>query len=731
MEYAENSGQNITLHLKTAGSNLLSRRTRAVASLMLVLPVIGSPAWAALPGGTLDPATIPKYVSPLYIPPAMPKAPNESAPGVDYYKIATRQISQQILPEPLPKTKVWAYGSSDNQNTFHSPSYTIEASVNRPVRVTWINELKDSNGHFLPHLLPVDQTVHWANPPGGPGGQDSMGRNPKPYTGPVPLVTHLHGAHVVPGSDGYPESWTLPAASDIPAGYATRGTHWAEIAGEDDKPGEATYQYSNDQRATQMWFHDHTLGMTRSNVYTGLAGNYMLRGGMSDLPSLLLPQGTYEIPLLIQDRAFNSDGSLFYPGERAFFEGLAKNDLRIPFIPRKTASGGDSDVSPIWNPEYFSNVMLVNGNSWPKLDVEKRRYRFRILNGSDSRFMMLKIAGDPTTRPAAEAVPFWVVGGDGGFQTRPAKLNSLLIGPAERIDVVVDFTNVPAGTPLYLINEAPDEPYGGGEAGVDYDFADPDTTGQVMKFTVVPGTAKDKSVPPQQIQALLPPQNLGNPTNIRKVSVNEMESGTVFANYNVDSTGSLVNIIENLAGVPFGPTISMLGILDNAGAPEPFAWMDPVTENPGNGTTETWEIYNFTEDAHPIHMHLVEFQIESREPLQTDSYGMPLLPTTPLNVARGPEAWERGSKDTVIAYPGEVTRVKARFDRPGLYVWHCHILSHEDNDMMRPICVGNQADCPVPLANSLRANADVSFFKPWNKTGARHRTHIGTQLLRP
>ncbi|TAK59656.1 multicopper oxidase [Methylobacter sp.] len=705
---------------------LLSPRTKAVAGLIFVLPWIGSPAWAALPGGTLDPATIPKYVSPLFIPPEMPKALNENAPGVDYYKIATRQISQQILPKPLPKTKVWAYGSSDNQNTFHSPSYTIEASVNRPVRVTWINDLKDSKGHFLPHMLPVDQTVHWANPPGGPGGQDSMGTDPKPYTGPVPLVTHLHGANVVPGSDGYPESWTLPAASNIPAGYATRGTHWAQIEGENDEAGEGTYQYSNDQRATQMWFHDHTLGMTRSNVYAGLAGNYMLRGGMSDLPSLLLPQGAYEIPLLIQDRAFNSDGSLFYPGERAFFEGLAKKDLRIPFIPHKTAGGSDSDVSPIWNPEYFSNVMLVNGHSWPKLDVEKRRYRFRILNASDSRFMILKIAGDPTTRPATEAVPFWVVGGDGGFQTRPAKLNSLLIGPAERIDVVVDFTNVPAGTPLYLINEAPDEPYGGGEAGVDYDFADPETTGQVMKFTVIPRTAKDKSVPPQQIQALLPPQNLGNPTNIRKVSVNEMESGTVFADYNIDSNGSLVSIIENLAGVPFGPTISMLGTLDSTGAPAPFAWMDPVTENPGNGTTETWEIYNFTEDAHPIHMHLVEFQIESREPLQTDSYGMPLLPATPLSAARGPEAWERGSKDTVIAYPGEVTRVKARFDRPGLYVWHCHILSHEDNDMMRPICVGNQADCPVPLANSPKTNVDASFYKPWSKTGIRHRTRRGT-----
>jgi spore coat protein A, manganese oxidase len=444
-----------------------------------------------------------------------------------------------------------------------------------------------------------------------------------------------------------------------------------------------------------MWFHDHTLGMTRSNVYTGLTGNYMLRGGESDRPSKRLPQGAYEIPLMIQDRAFNSDGSLFYPGDRAFFEGVAKENLQIPFIPNS-----NSDVSPIWNPEYFSNVMLVNGNSWPKLDVEQRRYRFRILNASDSRFMILKIASDPTTRPATAAIPFWVIGGDGGFQTRPAQLSSFLIGPAERVDVVVDFTNVPLGTPLYLINEGPEDPYGGGEAGVDFSFADPDTTGQVMKLVVIPRSSADQSIPPQQIMTLLPKERLGHPTKVRKVSVNEMVSETVFADYNLDANGFVQSIIQNLVGGgdPFGPTVSMLGTLDK-GFPAPFPWMDPITENPGNGTTEIWEIYNFTEDAHPIHMHLVEFQVIDRQPLLTDVNRMPLLPSAPdpLAVVRGPEAWEYGSKDTVIAYPDEVTRVKARFDHPGLYVWHCHILSHEDNDMMRPICVGNQANCPVPL----------------------------------
>ncbi|MEI6068506.1 MAG: multicopper oxidase [Methylococcaceae bacterium] len=691
--------------LKTGYSVPYKHRILAGVSLMLMLPWLGNAAGATLPGGTLDPRTIPKYTTPLYIPPAMPKTHNGGgSPGVDYYKIAARQISQQVLPKTLPKTTVWAYGSSDHPNTFHAPSWTIEATVNRPVRVKWINDLKDTNGHFLPHLLPVDQTVHWANPPGGPGGQDSMGLDPTTYRGPVPLVTHLHGSHVVSGSDGYPESWTLPAAKNIPSGYAPRGSHWNQIEGAADDSGAAIYEYSNDQRAMHLWFHDHTLGMTRNNVYAGLAGNYMLRGGPSDLPSRLSPQGAYEIPLLIQDRAFNSDGSLFYSGDRAFFEGVAKADLRIPFIPDKTMNNLYSDVSPIWNPEFFSNVMLVNGNSWPKLDVEQRRYRFRILNASDSRAMILKIAGDPKARPARADVKWWVIGGDGGFLPHPAKLDSLLIGPAERIDVVVDFTNSPSGTPLYLINEAPDEPYGGGVGGVtevpgvtDYAYADPETTGQVMKFNVVQRTSEDRSVPLQQIESLLPAEDLGIPTHVRKVSINEMGSQTVFADYNTDANNNLLSITENPNGIQFGPTVSELGTMDHHLYPAHFPWMDPTTENPGNGTTEIWEIYNFTADGHPIHMHLVEFQVINRESLAVDADGISLQPAQLKGhfYTRRPEAWELGSKDTVIAYPGEVTRVKARFDRRGVYVWHCHILSHEDNDMMRPICVGNQADCPI------------------------------------
>jgi bilirubin oxidase len=573
--------------------------------------------------------------------------------NVDYYEIAVREFSQQILPAPLPATKVWGYGSVNHPGTFHYPAFTIEATVKQPVRVKWINDLKDAQGDYRPHLLPVDQTLHWANPPGGPGGTDTRTFNPAPYTGPVPMVTHVHGAHVTPESDGYPEAWWLPNAKNIPAGYATRGSHYDQYDRSNTEPGTAVFQYPNDQRATTLWYHDHTLGMTRLNVYAGLAGFYLLRGGMSDLPAGVLPAKNYEIPIAVQDRSFNADGSLFYPSSRAFFDGFSG-----PFVP-------DSDIAPIWNPEFFGNTMLVNGKTWPYLNVEPRRYRFRLLNGCNSRFLVLKMVANPLAeRPAPAALPFWQIGTEGGFLPAPVRLNKLLMAPAERADVIVDFTGLPVGTPIYLINEGPDEPFRGGEPPGDFAAADPQTTGQVMKFVVVPLTQTDTSTPPNKLKLpkLAP---LGPATFRRPVSLNEEDSATVCVQQN---TGKVVPC-NSARAVPFGPRAALLGTLDSA-----LMWADPITENPALGATEVWEIYNFTEDAHPIHIHLVQFQVVNRQPFE----GAP----------RKPESWETGYKDTVIAYPGEITRLKAKFDIPGLFVWHCHILEHEDNEMMRPYYVG-------------------------------------------
>jgi bilirubin oxidase len=626
-----------------------------------------------LPGGSLDPTLIPKYADPLVIPPAMPRT-SRLPRNIDYYEIAVRQFHQQILPAPLPATKVWSYGSVNHPGTFNYPAFTIEARVNTPVRVKWINDLKDPvTGKFLPHLLTVDQTLHWANPPGGPGHTDTRTDNPLPYLGPVPIVTHVHGAHVGPESDGYPEAWFLPNATDLAAGFAAKGEFYDQFDRSNTEPGTAVFQYPNDQRATTLWYHDHTLGMTRLNVYAGPAGFYLLRGGAADLRSGVLPgpapalgdapgKKYYEIPIVVQDRSFNADGSLFYPRSREFFDGFAG-----PYIP-------NSDISPIWNPEFFGNTMVVNGKTWPYLNVESRRYRFRFLNGCNSRFVVLKMVANPlAARPATAALPFWQIGTEGGFLPAPVRLEKLLMGLAERADVIVDFSGLAVGTEIYLTNEGPDEPFGGGEPPGDFSAADPGTTGQVMKFVVVaPSSTPDTSTPPAALKLpkLTP---LGPATSTRQVSLNEEGSAVLCADAR---SGRIVGCNSHNAE-PFGPRAALLGTVDlTHGEPLGISrmWMDDITETPALGATEMWEIYNFTEDAHPIHLHQVQFQVVNRE--------------AESGRRRLPEAWETGFKDTVIAYPGEITRIKAKFDIPGLFVWHCHIVEHEDNEMMRPYFVG-------------------------------------------
>jgi FtsP/CotA-like multicopper oxidase with cupredoxin domain len=674
-------------------------RTGAVgAGLFLVRPFGGiRRVYAQVPGGTLPPGSIPKYVTPLVIPPAMPrtsKIPSTGGKAIDYYEIAVRQFGQHILPQSmhLPPTTVWSYGSVTYPASFNYPAFTIEAKWTAPVRVKWMNQLVDAKGNYLPHLLPIDQTLHWANPPGGPGGTDEETLNPAPYTGPVPIVTHLHGGHSGQESDGFPEAWFLPAANNIPAGYATVGSHYGTFKAQAEalygqlwERGSAVFQYDNDQAAATLWYHDHTLGMTRSNVYAGPAGFYLLRGGPGDAVTGVLPGPApalgdspgmkyYEIPIAIQDRSFNRDGSLFYPSNRAFFEGLNQPPtvpyLDIPFIPDRACNGRRSDISPIFNPEFFGNTMVVNGKTWPFLEVEQRRYRFRFLNGCNSRFLILKMVTDLMSPPSAQAaLPFWQIGAEGGFLPTPVQLDQLLMGLAERADVIVDFTNVSVGTEIILQNLGPDEPFGGGEPPGDFDAADPATTGQVMQFRVVPATSRDTSTPPNQLGLPAPP-SLPAATKTRQVSLNEEDSQTVRV-----STDKNDNVVLDCAkGEPFGPRFALLGTVAS-GAGVPLRWDDPITENPAVGATEVWELYNFTEDAHPIHIHEILFQVLERQP-----FG---------GAARGPEPWETGRKDTVIAYPGEITRVKATFDRAGLFVWHCHIVEHEDHEMMRPYRIGS------------------------------------------
>jgi len=634
---------------------------RPVAIEAAAMPGLGP---AAIPGGTLAPSAIAKFVTPLVIPPPMPSV------SANAYSIAVKQFSQQILPGGLPSTTVWSYGATNNLASLNYPAFTIEATRGAPTTVTWMNGLVDEAGSYLPHLLPVDPTLHWANPPGGEMHRDHRPDftglpTPGPYTGPVPIVTHVHGMEgVADWSDGYAEAWYLPAAGNIPAGYATEGT-WYEFFHSKSldtwAAGTATFVYPNSQRPSTVWYHDHTLGLTRLNVYAGPAGFYLIRsadpadnptiagGGAAVLPSPAPGFGGppyYEIPLAIQDRSFNADGSLFYPNTRAFFDGFLG-----PYIPT-------SDVSPIWNPEFFGNTMLVNGNTWPKLDVEPRRYRLRLLNGCNSRFLILEFKSLLTgARPDV-----WMIGNEGGFLRAPVNLREILLAPAERADIIVDFTNVPLGEQITMINKGPDAPFGGGG----FRRADPQSTGRVMRFDVaVPLAGADPSTPPAQlVMPAAPPIPVSTAT--RPLALLEMMSMT--------------------PGVPPIPVEAQLGQFDPAvGLPDGVIaqmWHEPVTEAPAVGALETWEFYNFTADAHPIHIHEVFFEVVNRQPLDGKT-------GRPTRRPRPPEAWENGYKDTVIAYPGEVTRVRMKFGGDGgQFVWHCHIVEHEDNEMMRPYRIG-------------------------------------------
>jgi spore coat protein A, manganese oxidase len=667
------------------------------------VPGMSAPvALAQIPGGTLDPDDVAKYATPLLIPPVMPRAGRITMPGgkpADYYEISMRQFQEQILPAGMPATTVWGYGAVKSASKkglllHHAPSLTIEAKWNRPVRITWINELVDDNGNFLPHLLPVDPTLHWANPPQGSepalygtGPRDSeptFTATPGRYTGPVPIVTHLHGASGVGDeSDGYAEAWFLPAADNIPAGYAAEGTWYDFFAGKANSkfavawgPGFATFQYPNNQRESTLWYHDHVLGMTRLNVYAGPAGFFLLRGGPEGekavrdsrtgttavLPGPAPNEGDqfppnktyYEIPIAVQDRSFNKNGSLFYPDTRVFFDGIVRD-----YIPA-------GDFSPIWQPEFFGNMIMVNGNTWPFQTVEQRRYRLRFLNGCQSRFLILDFNQIP-------GIEVWQIGNEGGFLAAPVNLtadngNRLLMGLAERADLIVDFTNVPTGNHV-LANVGPDEPFGGGVPGVDFEPSDPGSTGQVLQFRVVPAVAPDPTTPPQFL--VLPAiTRLTGGTTRPLALIEEADVG-------FDADGNEVE----------GPVEALLGTVADGMWME-RDWAATVTENPAVGDTEVWEFYNTTGDAHPMHIHEVAFQVVDRQGLALDDNGEVLQPIQLAGDPMPPEPWEHGWKDTVVAYPSQVTRLRMKFTNPGQFVWHCHIVEHEDNEMMRPYRIG-------------------------------------------
>jgi spore coat protein A len=381
----------------------------------------------------------------------------------------------------------------------------------------------------------------------------------------VRAVVHVHGAKTPPESDGWPEDWFVPGKS-------------------------ATYHYPNNQDPAMLWYHDHAMGINRLNIYAGLAGAYIIRDAKED--ALNLPKGRFEIPLVLCDRFLLRDGSLDYP-----------------------VSG--EPESP-WVPEVFGNAMTVNGKLTPFLDVDARKYRFRVLNASNGRFYHISLSSGQN---------FQQIGTDQGLLPAPIQVKDFVLAPGERVDLVIDFKDH-LGEQIILGNDV---------------FP-------MMQFRVGRVKAADPSSLPAALRPF-PKTPESDALKTRMMAINEY----------MDHGGE-----------------SMLMLLNGS------HWSTPITEKPLLDSTEIWSISNPTEDSHPIHVHLVRFQILDRRPFDELTFK-----TTGqvrfIGPAEPPEPYESGWKDTVRAHSLMVTRFIMRFEGyPGKYVYHCHVLEHEDNEMMRP-----------------------------------------------
>ena len=582
-------------------------------------------------------------------------------------------------------------------------------------------------------------------------------------TGPYPLGTVIQVAGLV--YENLANAWAPSVITPFSEGtlvlneadglnYAVSGATWIPAAKD-----RASYVYPNGQEAAAIWFHDHMLGATRLNVYAGIAGGYVLIDPAMPLAPGLHPLGLNDtvlgtnpltdptlltVPLIIQDRMFDTNGQLYFPNV------------------------GINPEHPFWVPEFVGDTIAVNGKVWPFMAVQPKRYRFIFLNGSNARSYELYLPKGPSLA---------VIGTDQGYLQTPQIINpnakagnKLTMMPGERYEVIIDF-GLFAGKNFILTNTAR-TPWVGGAP------VQGTTTGRIMQFRVAPApvpAVADNTYNPLPGSQIRPPMNrltveLGT-TPAPGVTIHKTRRLTV--NEVIAAGGPLEVLVNNT-------------LYDGSKPRAPFT--DPITgqndfkaitslwntsyysELPIEGETELWEILNLTADAHPMHPHLVGFQVLNRQALDVKGYlaaynatyvanGLPLdgygppfnynnsgsinplcSPTAPgpysgagdpyagpnpLCVLGGnpdpaatlsliglpvpPSPQEVGWKDTVQALPGMVTRILVRFAKPELpvatlpsaatagydfspnhghgYVWHCHIVDHEDNEMMRPFSV--------------------------------------------
>ncbi|KAJ7551951.1 hypothetical protein O6H91_06G035800 [Diphasiastrum complanatum] len=494
----------------------------------------------------------------------------------------------------IPPTPVFAYGTSAKKASVPGP--TIDAKAGLETYIRWENHLPQR------HLFPLDYSLDIA----------------RPKYGGVPTVVHVHGGINEPESDGHSHGW-------FTSGFKEKGAMWSK----------RVYHYFNIQQPGNLWYHDHAMGLTRVNILAGLYGAYVIRDPILEEP-LNLPSGhKYDRHLLISDRSFYRNGSIYFP-----------------------SVGNNPHIHPQWQPEYFGDVIVVNGKAWPYLKVKRRKYRFRIVNSSNARFFRFALTA---------GLSFTQIGADSCYLEKPVKLQKILVAPSEQADVIIDFRKSPRKEVL-LTNSAV------------YPFPSGDPVNSenslVMKFVV------DKKVHSQETSKI-PQRNLIPTHRLKQEDAAQTRIITMFE-------------YESAIGEP-------THLLFNG-----LTFDSPATETPKAGTTELWHIINLTQDNHPLHVHLGAFQVISEQKLRDPDKLKACLEKSyspekcrvwnyVIGKPSAPSANEAGWKNVYKMKPAHITSFLTRFLNlnsepypfnvsadPG-YAYHCHILDHEDNEMMRPL----------------------------------------------
>jgi len=669
----------LALVSKGCGDQSTSTQTEKVTS------AIGQPSPDQVP---LDPTTVPMFVNQLPILPTFAPTVITSGGRVirNEYTITDSEVAVQMLPPGFPATNVLAMGGAViGGGTFQgSPSAVFNSNRGIPTVMHWRTNIT------APSFMPVDPDLHWANPQAIEKPTPPFNLFPPGYANaqfPVAHVTHTHGLMVLPQMDGTAEEW-----------FTNVQYRGASFVTQD-------YTMPNDQPATQLFYHDHVMGETRLGVYAGEVGAaYFIRDPNTPLDGANspLPKGAFEIPLAVSTKAFFTDGELNFPPDRGSLNAGADAPPNIPY----------------WSYNEGADEVTVNGKVWPNLNVQRQQYRFRVLAAANTQLWDFQLVNSSN----GAVVPFTIIGSDGGYLPAPVAATHVQLGITERADILVDFSQFAAGTQIVMNNNFVGN-------------TDSPTLGTVMRFTVQSSTAVH---PPTLSPSLFPPRAVltaNAPTRFKVLRI--------FDDLR-DSTDSCSD--------PALPNCNQRTV-------DGMEFSTPATEFPLIGSTEEWDIIHTNDPNsddqdnafHQIHIHLLEFQVINRQPFDNNAYKkqwhilnghMPVsrpITLDPTPYFTGPTVavppYETGWKDTVQAPPAMITRIMVRWApqestnaTPGVnqysidptsfpdnvkgpgYVWHCHIVGHEDHDMMRPLGVVNNWKAGVAYqAGNVVANNNIDY----------------------